>query len=113
MLLEKEDCCDLVQLNDDREIIGDNLKKTLQLMALSVNDNQLIHVKNASSGREAWKSKNELIKRKSMQVYFEKIFQDLDELSVMGAAVDDKSVIHVELSSLHEEYDVLITALEA
>ena len=137
MLLQKEDCYDSIELKDDQKMKDDVLKKdkkALQWIALSIENNQLIHVKKATGGREAWKKLKEYHQRSSlsnqirikkrlhkyelrrgepMRVHLDKIFQDLDELSEMDATLDDKSAIHIILSSLNEDYDTLITALEA
>ena len=136
MLLEKEECYDSIE-EESVELNGDILKKdkkALQWIALSIENNQLIHVKKATGGRDAWKKlkeyhqrsslsnqirikkrlhKYELKKGESMRAHLEKIFQDLDELAEMDATLEDKSAIHIILSSLNEDYDALITALEA
>lgn len=57
--------------------------------------------------------KYQLQRGESMSVHLDKIFEDLDELVEMDAALDDKTAVLVILASLNEEYDGLITALEA
>lgn len=137
MLMEKDDCFDSIELKDDEELKGEILKKdkkALQWIALLVDNSQLIHVKKATGGRDAWRKlkeyhqrtslsnqirikkrlyKYELERGESMRVHLDKIFRDFDELAEMDAALDDKSAVHILLSSLNEEYDALITALEA
>lgn len=137
MLLLKDNCFDTIELSESSKIDKDmeeKDQKALQLIALSVENSQLIHVKKAKGGREAWKNLKEYHQRSSlsnqvrifrrlhsyklkvghsMRIHLEHIFEDLDELAEMEAPVDDKMAVKIILSSLNEDYDGLITALEA
>lgn len=99
-----------------------------------VEDSQLIHISANESGREAWKALKKYHHRTElssqirvmkklfkanleiggdMENHLSEIFSWLDDLTRMGAGFNEKVSIALMLSSLNNEYQSLVTALEA
>lgn len=138
MFLEKEGCWDVVvgekpvNVAEADWVLLD--KKAMWNIGLCVDNSQLIHIKNSKTSREAWSalkkyhakvtlsSKVSLIKKLfkaqlpkggNMEEHLLQMFQWLDELNEMGAQFAESLTVIIILSSLNEDYDTLITALEA
>ena len=138
MFLEKEGCWDVVvggkpdNVTEADWILLD--KKAMWNIGLCVDNAQLIHIKSAKTSKESWSalkkyhakvtlsSKISLIKKVfkaqlpkggNMEEHLVQMFQWLDELSEMGANFGESLLVMIILSSLNEDYDTLITALEA
>lgn len=135
MYLMKEKCwkiIDSVADLKDSEIAAD--EKAWNLIGLFVDDSQLIYVRDAKSGRIAWNKLKEVhvqstlsarisimkglfrIKLESdddMEVHLQKIFEQFAELNAIGHGLDNEMSVSVMLASLNQDYEPLITALEA
>lgn len=109
-------------------------EKALSLIALMVENDQLVHIRKANGGKEAWNIlmdfhkktslvsqirvmkklfKMELGQGESMKDHLQRIFEYFSDLTEMDAKLDDSIAVCVILASLNEDYDTLITALEA
>lgn len=115
--------------------INANLQKALAVISLNIDDDQLIHVQGAQDGRVAWislrnihqrntiGSKIRLLSRlfrtrmsagESMQCHLNKMSEILSQLSSIGAeGVDEQVAVCAVMQSVSDEYDSLITAMEA
>lgn len=108
--------------------------KALATICLSVEDSQLVHVKDARSSFEAWSSlknhheksslANRLFLRKrmystrlerggNMEEHISSVVMLADQLRNSGDKISDAEVVTVLLCSLPDDYDSLITALES
>jgi hypothetical protein len=95
---------------------------------------QLIHIKRAETAKEAWEAlkkyhtkstlsskirltkklfKAELPKGGSMESHLQQMFEWMEELREVDAELKDTFIVTTLLASLNEDYDTLITALEA
>lgn len=115
--------------------IAANLQKALAVISLNIEDDQFVHVQTAENGRVAWSylrdvhqrntigSKIRLLSRlfrtrmvagESMQTHLNKISEILSQLSAIGAeGIDEQVAVCAIMHSVSEEYDALITAMEA
>lgn len=103
-------------------------------IALTVGNGELVHIKGAKSSREAWLklcsvhqakglAAKVFLRRRffniklregdSMQTHINNVKDLAEQLDAIGAAVNDNDVAMTLLSSLPEQYDNLIVALEA
>lgn len=138
MYLIKEDLWEVINsqpmdMDDPPEIV---LKRTKALSAivLAVDNDQLVLLRNANSGGEAWNILREyhqqnttssqlrsmkalfqmrLGKGTDMQKHIQTIFEMIGELQDKGMHIDDRVLVSFLLASLNEEYDALVTAIEA
>jgi hypothetical protein len=134
LLLMKEDCYDVIEKETITEADKAKDLKALQVIGLSVSDNQLVHIQAAKGGQEAWMILKEyhqktmlscrvrIIKQilkstlpigGSMTAHLNGIFEKLNLLSEMNAGFEDDVAISIILASLNSEYDGIVTALEA
>lgn len=118
---------------DAREILNRN-QKSLSLIVLMVDNDQLVLLKNAISGRQAWNIlrehhvqntvsskirlmkkvfKMELARGGDMISHLQKIFELFGKLTDRDCDLHEDAKISVILASLNEEYEPLITAIEA
>ena len=109
-------------------------QKALQSIILNVENNQLVNVRKCENGRQAWfalkdhhqqKTMNAKIRimkqlfkmqlqpRASMRDHLDKILNLLDSLGEMDIVLGDSISVSVVLASLSEEYETLVTAIEA
>lgn len=137
MYLIKEGCWKAVSGETEgilaRDVEAQN-EKALSLIVLTVENDQIVLVRSAKTGAEAWNIlktyhqqtslasrirvmkklfKMELGHGESMQDHLQRIFEYFSELSEMDAKLEDSVAVSVILSSLNDEYDGLITAMEA
>lgn len=137
MLLDKEGCWDPIEKEKHANVTeADWLaldKKALFTIVMCLENNQLTHVKKATTSKEAWKAlksyhqnssltgkigltkklfKAQLPIGGNMEQHLQQITDWIDELTDLGDELEDKIVIRIILSSLNEQYDGLITALE-
>lgn len=138
--LEKENCFDVITLaakptavkEDDWTAMD---KKARFFLVMGVESNILIHIKKTTTAREAWNALKKYFVRDTLTGYVRiarKLFRAslevggnmeehlnqmltwFDELSEISKDnFDEKRKLIIILSSLNEEYDTLITALEA
>lgn len=102
-------------------------------IGLLVEDDQLRHIKDATSAREAWKALKgyhqkasltnqvyllkrlcsmKLAEEGDMEIHINHMLNVVDELAALGEVLKDKLIIAMLLSSLPESYSTLVTALE-
>lgn len=135
MLLEKEEVWKFVHAPaEDTEEWNSGSRKALTIIALSVEDQQLIHIRYLNTGKEAWealKSQHshstfgsigrvmcnlfgkKYEKGESMRDHLDKLFGWIDELQEAGTSLDNKVKVGLILSSVNKEFANLVTALEA
>lgn len=138
VLLVKENCLDVIEGEKptvmSQEFWDDMNKKAYYHIVMHLEDNQLVHIKKCKTAREAWKSlqsyhqkstlssrirltrkifKAQLELGGNMENHLENMMNWFDELSAMGEPLSDRVLVTILLSSLNEDYDTLITALEA
>ena len=137
ILLKKENCWRAIEENEpeDYDDAWETIdSKAMQYIVLCIEDRQLVHVKRAGSAKEMWDKlkayhckstlscririlkklfKAELDKNGNMEDHLQRIFEWLDELEEMDGGLDESLSVSVILASLSEEYDTLITAMEA
>lgn len=135
MLLVRDDLWDVVEDSTvgttDQWRKRDN--KALATICLLVDDAQLVHVKDATSSREAWtalKNHHEkssltsrlflrkrlmamrMAKGSTMEDHISSVLMLADQLRGCGDKITDDEIVTVLLCSLTDDYDQLITALE-
>lgn len=102
-------------------------------IGLLVEDDQLRHIKDVMSAKEAWKALKDYHQKASltnqvylfkklcnmklteegdMEVHVNHMLDTVDELAALGEVLKDKLIIAMLLSSLPESYSTLVTALE-
>src|SRR6218665_32242 len=101
---------------------------------LTVEDNQLVHICNCISAKDMWKQLQKVHERsnlsskmylrkklykmrlqddQNMQEYVGAVLRLVEQLCGVGEAVSDQQVATLLLCGLPDEYETLITALEA
>jgi hypothetical protein len=129
--------------SDDKKEEEHNLKmkkwdeddsSALNSIILTVSDPQIIHIKRASTGKEAWeilKTENQsssmgntirIYKQifryqlpigGSMRNHIDKFLNLFDQLAVLGTKMDEKLQVTAILTSLNNEYSSVVTGIEA
>lgn len=138
MYLIKEDLWDVVAEEvpdgmDARDMMRKRTK-ALSAIVLGVETDQLVLLRDATTGRNAWNILKEhhqqttvssqmrclkclfqlrLAKGGDMQKHVHKIFELVNELKDKGVNIDDKIVVSFMLASMNEDYEHLVTAIEA
>lgn len=108
--------------------------KAWNLIGLCVEASQQIHIQDSEGGRAAWKAlkaihvpstlsvrvriMKRLFRRQlevggSMQEHLQTMFEDFAQLDQIGSPLDQNITVTVMLASLNEEFETLITAMEA
>lgn len=124
-------------LETDEEITAaqqPNDVKAMSFIALSVDNDNLVHIIKCTSGRDAWKKlkrvhvqttltsqirlmrqlfSTSLSDNLTMQEHLGKIFELFNRLADSGFIFESKISVSIVLSSLSIDYEPLITALEA
>lgn len=137
MLLMKESCWSTIVIEGDAALSEANKiidTKAWNLISLCVDESQHVFVRTANGGRTAWRKLKEvhvpatlsarvriqknLLKLRleegmSMTEHLQRIFEKFNDLSEIGHNYDNNMAVSIVLSSLNEEYEPLITALEA
>jgi transposase InsO family protein len=137
MLLKKEEVYDTIieeAPNPVTEEWNKKSEKALQLIVLSCLDNQIVYLRTANTGKEAWESlkehhkqptltakirimkklfRKELTRGGSMREHLDNLFTYFDELSEIDSAINEDIKIGIILSSLNQDYDNVVTAMEA
>lgn len=114
--------------------LADAGQKALAFICLNVDDNQLVHVESAANGRAAWLAlssyhqrntvgnKIRLLSRlfrmhmmpgESMEDHLSKMSEILSELTAIGAGVEEPIAVCAVMRSVSDDYEGLVTALEA
>src|SRR6218665_3698274 len=137
MLLIREDTWTVVQ-GDTPDPVPDDWQrkdeKAQCTISLTVEDNQLVHICNCTSAKDMWKQlqkvhersnlsskmylRNKLYKMRlqddqNMQEYISAVLRLVEQLHGVGEEVSDQQVATLLLCGLPDEYETLITALEA
>ena len=140
MILTQNECWDVIEKEEPKseaELVDWKKKdsKAMYFIALCVENNQLTHIKNKKSSREVWEalksyhqrstmcSKTRLLKKlfkaelkkgdNDMEKHLQTLQDWMDELSDLDYTLDDKYKKAIILASLNDDYDMLVTALEA
>uniref|UniRef100_A0A336MT82 CSON006917 protein n=1 Tax=Culicoides sonorensis TaxID=179676 RepID=A0A336MT82_CULSO len=138
MVLIKEGCWSVVKERAPEGMDPVDLEmkkeKSLSLIVLAVENDQLVHVRNSNTGYDAWEAlktyhqqatvankirilkklfRMELKKGGNLKDHLKVISEYMDELAEMNTALDKDVAVSVILASLNEEYDGLVTAMEA
>lgn len=139
MYLMKENCWDAVTGNVNEEEnseteIKRKEEKSLAMISLSVEDSQLVLLRNAKDGAEAWEilrgqhernttsNKVRLFKQiftskllpgGSMEEHILKMTEAFAKLEAMDCTVKDELIVAAIMASLGEEYDAIQTAIDA
>ena len=124
-------------LETTEEIVLADIKKdekALNFIVLGVDNGQLVHLTDCSSGRAAWKKlksvhvqttltaqirimrqlfNSKLTEDSTMKEHLQKLFDFFNQLATSGFSFDGKISVAIVLSSLGSDYEPLITALEA
>uniref|UniRef100_A0A336JZE9 CSON008217 protein n=1 Tax=Culicoides sonorensis TaxID=179676 RepID=A0A336JZE9_CULSO len=123
MLLIKEDLWMTIEGSppegvNARELHAKN-QKSLSIIALMVENDQVIHIKDCNSGKAAWNILKAFHQQTAMSFkirIFKRLFKlhlPRGELHDCGATLDNEVIVSIISASLNEEYDPLITAIEA
>lgn len=109
-------------------------QKALQLISLNVDKSQVIHIRHAATGTEAWNALRAQHRRSSLgarsRVYrkisgsilsngtsmikhLDSLLENIEELREMGNVLSEGTAIGMIIGSLNSDYDGLVTALEA
>lgn len=137
LILIKEDLWDVVSSPRPAEPNAAWLKKDGQARAcigLMVEDEQLVHFKDATNASDYWKRlkehyekpslstrvfvmkticKMQLTDDEKMEIHINEMMRYIDQLAVMGDPLSESWTVAMLLRSLPESYDPLIVALEA
>lgn len=102
-------------------------------IGLACDDTNIVHVKQCSSAKQAWKRlkdhhqhmtlgarnriTNEMRTKKleqggSMRVHLDALFGFFNKLNELGAPVSDQEAVRIMLTSVGDEYDALVTGME-
>lgn len=108
--------------------------KALATICLSVDNSQMVHVKDAKNAQEAWNSLKQHYEKTSLtsrlflrkklmtmkmdrggdvESHISKLILLVDQLRACGDSINDSEVVTLLLCSLPEDYDTLITTLES
>jgi len=137
MLLIREDTWTVVQ-GDTPDPVPDDWQrkdeKAQCTISLTVEDNQLVHICNCTSAKDMWKQLQKVHERsnlsskmylrkklykmrlqddQNMQEYISAVLRLVEQLRGVGEEVSDQQVATLLLCGLPDEYETLITALEA
>ena len=137
MLLIREDTWKVVQ-GDTPDPVPDDWQrkdeKAQCTISLTVEDNQLVHICNCTSAKDMWKQLQKVHERsnlsskmylrkklykmrlqddQNMQEYISAVLRLVEQLRGVGEEVSDQQVATLLLCGLPDEYETLITALEA
>lgn len=141
MYLEKENCWEAIhsQLKGDAKdtevaAFEEKDRKAMQLIVLSVENSQLVHLHGVDGGLNVWRAlkafhmqstlsakirvmkkmfRLRLLRGESMAEHLQKLFSMMNELADLGQGLEKGLSVSVVLASLNDEYDSIITALEA
>jgi gag-polypeptide of LTR copia-type len=133
LLLAKEKVLNTIEKEAPNPVTDEWIEKSekaLQFIGLSCLDNQIIHIKNATTAKEAWNIlkerhqlstmtaltktyKTELKRGGSMRDHLDTLFTCLDELNEVGEELKERTKIGMILSSLNSDYDNVVTAIQA
>ena len=137
MLLIKEELLEIVTDEIPEQITNDWNKKDRRaraLINLSIEDSQIINVKNETTAKATWDTLKRIHERSNLSsklfllrklygtklneggdlnVHITKLLELIDKLKSIGENIDDSHVSALLLCSLPKSYDGLITALEA
>lgn len=137
MLLQKENVWDTISedaLIPATEAWATKEMKALHLIVFSCENNQLVHLRKCLTGKQAWiclkshhqqvslgtkiRMMKKLFKKTlhpggSMREHLDEFFELFDHLSEIESALPEAISVTVILSSLGDEYDALVTAIEA
>lgn len=138
LYLQKEKCWDVINLaerpgNITQKNWTEMEQKAKYEMSILIDDNQLPFIKRTNFAREAWIELAKHHKKSSLttkirllrKLYHEvlpkngnledhlfKLMKYYDELCEIGHVVDDKQFVSIIMTSVGEDYDNLITALD-
>src|SRR6218665_1703579 len=137
MLLIRENTGTVVQ-GDTPDPVPDDWQrkdeKAQCTISLTVEDNQLVHICNCTSAMDMWKQLQKVHERsnlsskmylrkklykmrlqddQNMQEYISAVLRLVEQLRGVGEEVSDQKVATLLLCGLPDEYETLITALEA
>lgn len=141
MLLTKEDVWETVMINDELIPTGvraltiwrKNDRKAKALIGLSVNDDQLVYIRNCTTAKESWLAlkqahekntmvnkvllhkklaKKQLKEGGDIQVHINDMNDIFQQLGDIEGATPDEWKIGILLASLPKSYDAIVTALE-
>lgn len=137
MLLNREECGDVIteeKPQNPNEEWKKKAQKALQIISMSVEDNQIVYFKTCKDGREAWNVLKDIhqkddsaaqirIMKKlfkvnlevggSMRDHFNKIVDMIDQLQEMDVKMPNTLIVGIILASLNEEYEAVTTGIEA
>lgn len=138
LYLKDEKCWDVINERIRPDHISERKWNKMEgranfLISLMVEDNQLPIIKRADSARDAWielckhhrkstfSTKIRLLRKMyheilpnhgNMEDHLSKLMQYYDELCEIGHVIDDQQFVSIILTSVGEEYDNLVTALD-
>ena len=140
MILVQNECWEVIEKEkpkkeEDIKIWEKADTKARYYLTLCVENNQLTYFKNKETAKEVWNalksvhqrssmcSKTRLLKKlfkselkkgdNDMEKHLQTLQDWMDELSELGYSIDEKYKKAIILASLNEDYDMLVTALEA
>lgn len=138
MYLIKEELWDIVEAEhppnmDARDILRKRAK-ALSTIVLGVETDQLVLLRGANTGREAWEMLKEYHQQNTignqmrslkdiitmrlspggnMQIHIFKMFEVMNNLKDLGIDIPDVMFVALLLASVNDEYENLVTAIEA
>lgn len=131
MYLIKEDLWEVI---NSQPMDMDDLPEIVLKRNKALDNDQLVLLRNVNSGGKAWNILREyhqqnttssqlrsmkvlfhmrLAKSGDMQKHIQTIFEMIGELQDKGMHIDDRVLVSFLLASLNEDYDALVTAIEA
>lgn len=138
LYLQKEKCCNVINLDERPANITQRKWTEMEQQAnyhigVLIEDNQVPFIRRTNSAREAWLELSRHHKKSSlttkirllrklyhkilpangnMEDHLLKLMKYYDELCEIGHVVDDKQFVSIIMTSVGEDYDNLITALD-
>lgn len=138
-MLQKEDCYSAIDKDCPTEETAKAAwmkanAKAFHLIALCIENSQLILIKAAKTAKEAWDNlkhyhqkgtlsdkvrllrklfKSELENSGNMEIHLLNLYETIDMLKEADVTFEENIMVFIILSSIGEEYDTLITSLEA
>lgn len=137
MSLIKEDVWDMVDsglTSSPTAKEKKNDQKALEMICLSISDNQIIHVKDCETAKDAWNTLSEFYEKSTfvnklflrrrlmskrleaggdLEEHVNDIIQMADQLKAAGEKFEDRDISNIILCSLPDSFEPLIIALES
>lgn len=133
LFLIHKSCWNAVETTDDSEPSENDIQKALAIIGLSVADNQIVHIQDCKTAKEAWRNLSNVYEDAvtaskivlqdklmtttlesggSVQEHISSMRSIVSQLAAIGVEIKDEQYIIILLRSLPNDYDQLVVTLE-